>query len=100
MTPTEIAAVATAGATVLGSLFMYLKDKRNGRLSADEHQRIYIEDQQEDIRALRRDLSQLWAWAVQAIRKATAAGLELDPLPAEPPRSKTADDDPHEGSVR
>lgn len=89
MTPTEIAAVATAGATVIGSFVMYVKDRRGGRLSESEHQRVYIQDQQEDINALRRDLSQLWAWAVRSIRKATAAGIELDPLPAEPPQSKT-----------
>lgn len=94
MTPTEIVAVVTAGSTVVGALVMYVKDKRAGRLSENEHQRIYIQDQQDDINALRRDLSQLWAWAVKSIRKATAAGIELDPLPSEPPQSKN----PHGGT--
>lgn len=88
MTPTEIGALITASATVLGALVMLIRDRRSGRLTAEEHQRLYIQDQQEDINALRRDLSQLWTWAVKAIRKATAAGIELDPLPSEPPQSK------------
>lgn len=88
MTPTEIGALVTASATVLGALVMFIRDRRSGRLTAEEHQRLYIQDQQEDINALRRDLSQLWTWAVKAIRKATAAGIELDPLPSEPPQSK------------
>jgi hypothetical protein len=89
MTPTEIGAIATALVTVLGGAGMLIKDRRSGRLSADEHQRGYIQDQQEDIAALRRDLSQLWAWAVKAVRTAAKEGIELDPLPAEPPQSKT-----------
>lgn len=88
MTPTEIGAIIVAGSTGLGSIAMLIRDRRSGRLTADEHQRNYIQDQQEDIAALRRDLSQLWTWAVKAIRTATAAGIELDPLPAEPPQSK------------
>lgn len=89
MTPIEIGSVITASSTIVGMVVMYVKDRRGGKLSESEHQRIYIQDQQDDINALRRDLSQLWAWAVKSIRKATAAGIELDPLPAEPPQSKT-----------
>lgn len=90
MGPAEITALATAGATVLTAAGLIINDRRKGRQSTHEYQRIYINDQQEDINALRRDLSQLWAWAVKAVRKATAAGLELDPLPSEPPQSKSS----------
>lgn len=90
MTPTEYGALAVALSTALGSVGMFIQGRRSGRLSADEHQRNYIQDQQEDIVALRRDLSQLWSWAVKAIRMAAAEGIELDPLPSEPPQSKNA----------
>lgn len=93
MGPAEITALATAGATVLTAAGLIINDRRKGRQSTHEYQRIYINDQQEDINALRRDLSQLWAWAVKAVRKATAAGLELDPLPSEPPQSKSSHSD-------
>ena len=88
MTPTEWVAIGTMTTTGIGALGLIINDRRKGRLSTHEHQLRYINDQQADINALRRDLSQLWAWAVKAIRKATAAGIELDPLPAEPPQSK------------
>lgn len=88
MTPTEWVAVGTMLTTAISAGGFIWNDRRKGRLSTHEHQLRYIEDQQADITALRRDLSQLWAWAVKAIRKATAAGIELDPLPAEPPQSK------------
>lgn len=88
MTPTEIGALAVAASTVLGSIGMFIQGRRSGRLSADEHQRNYIQDQQEDINDLRRDLALLWAWAMKTIRRAAAEGLELDPLPSELPHSK------------
>jgi hypothetical protein len=90
MGPTEITALAGAAATVLTAGGLLINDRRKGRASTHEYQRIYIQDQQDDIKALRRDLSQLWDWAVRAIRKAGAAGVQLDPLPAEPPESKHA----------
>jgi hypothetical protein len=89
VTVTEMIAIGTAAATVLGAIGMLIRDRRSGRLSADEHQRLYIQDQQEDIAALRRDLSQLWTWAVKAVRMAAKEGIELDPLPSEPPQSKS-----------
>lgn len=89
MGPTEITALATAAATVIGAGGLIINDRRKGRQSTHEHQRLYIQDQQEDIDKLRSDLSQLWDWAVRAIRKAGAAGVQLDPLPASPPASGT-----------
>lgn len=73
------------GVTALG---MLVRDRHTGRLNAKDYQRLYIQDQQEDINALRRDLSQLWAWAVKAVRQAAAGGVELDPLPTQVPESQ------------
>lgn len=91
--PTTLGSLGVAAASVLTALGLIINDRRKGRLSAHEHQRVYIQDQQEDIDNLRRDLSQLWDWAVRAIRKAAAANVQLDPLPSSPPRS-TADAEP------
>lgn len=88
MTPEAIVALAGAATTVLGGAGMIIRDRRNGKLSAGDHQRLYIQDQQEDINALRRDLSQLWSWAMKTIRRAAEAGIDLDPLPAEPPQTR------------
>jgi hypothetical protein len=88
MTPLEIGAIAVPVVSILGAAGAIWNDRRKGRLSTSEHQRIYIDDQQADINALRRDLAVLWTWAVKQIRKAAAAGIELDPLPSEPPQSK------------
>jgi hypothetical protein len=90
VTPTEWVAIGTMASTAIGAIGLIIKDRRSGKLSTHEHQMRYIEDQQADIAALRRDLSALWAWAVKAIRKATDAGIELDPLPSAPP-STTAE---------
>ena len=91
MSPAEYAAIGTAIATALSAGGLIWNDRRKGRLSTHEHQLRYIEDQQADINALRRDVSMLWDWAVKAYRKATAAGIELDPLPSEPPQSRMTD---------
>ena len=100
MTPLEIAAVAVPAASAVAAIGAIWNDRRKGRLSTSDHQLRYIADQQEDINALRRDLSQLWAWAYKAIRKATAAGIELDPLPAAPPESSSPTDRPPHGGSR
>jgi hypothetical protein len=93
VTPTEWVAIGTMVTTGVGALGLIINDRRKGRLSTHEHQLRYINDQQADINALRRDLSQLWDWAVRAIRKAGAAGVQLDPLPASPPESSSTETD-------
>lgn len=94
MTPLEIAAFAVPTVSALSAGGMIWNDRRKGRLSTHEHQLRYIDDQQADINALRRDLSQLWSWAVRAVRKAADAGVELDPLPSAPPQSSSPGDRP------
>jgi len=95
--PLVITGLATASGGILTALGMLLNDRRKGRLGVNEHQRLYIDDQQADIDALRRDLSQLWDWAVRAIRTAAAGGVQLDPLPAAPPRSTNTEREGEQG---
>jgi hypothetical protein len=90
MTVTEITAICTALAAVLGAGGMLIRDRRSGRLGMGDHQLRYIEDQQEDIKALRQDLSALWEWAVEAVRTAADAGVRLSPLPRSTPASNTS----------
>lgn len=89
MTPTEWVAFGTMATTAVTAIGLIINDRRKGRLSTHEHQLRYIDAQQADINALRQHVSLLWEWAIKTLRKATAAGLELDPLPTEPPQPST-----------
>jgi hypothetical protein len=83
--PLVITGLAAASGSVLGALGMLLKDRRTGRLGMHDQQRVYINDQQADINALRAHVAEVWTWIFKTLRRAAAAGLELDPLPGTPP---------------
>jgi hypothetical protein len=94
----EIVAYLVAGSTVLGGSGVLINDRRKGKHSTADHQRLYIEDQQQDITNLRRDLALLWDevtqlrdWAVRAIIKAGESRVQLDPLPSRPPNTTTTE---------
>lgn len=92
MTPAEWAGLGTmitTGVTAIGLIF---KDRAQGQLSTTEHQRKYIDDQQADITALRRNYSALLAWAIRQIRIAANANVELEPLPSEQQANTPAGD--------
>lgn len=97
----QIAALLAAGGTALGSVVMWLGQRRSGKLTMTTHQLQYINDQQQDIadlkkdnQRLRADFLDLWDWTIKAMQQAARAGVDLPPLPRQRPRSEhsTADE--------
>jgi hypothetical protein len=83
------AALMAAAGTFVGAVGMAVTNRRTGKLSMNDHQLKYIQEQQEDIAALRADLADLWDWVNGAIRKAGEHKIDLGPLPQSRPKSKT-----------
>jgi hypothetical protein len=93
----QVAALLTAGGGALGSLVMWLGQRRSGKLTMTDHQLRYINDQQQDIadlkadnQRLRADFLDLWEWARDATHEAARNNVTLPPLPRQRPRSQTS----------